>query len=326
MIEEVFRNIYRIRVPLPGNPLKELNSYFIRGKESDLLIDTGFRRDACRVALEAGLAELGSDPDRRDVLLTHLHSDHSGLADLFVGEGRSIYIHEADLTLLHRFRENPLPEFRDRRFIDEGFPEKDLEEMYRTNPAMTEAMDMSSCRFRTLQDGDTLRVGEYALETFFTPGHTPGNCMFYLRNEQIMFTGDHILFDITPNIAYWPAVPDSLGDYLDSLMRVRDLPVKLAFPGHRHAGNYAERIDSLLAHHQRRLAEALSLVKENPGMNACQIAGLMKWKIRAASWETFPLVQKWFAVGECLAHLDYFLQRGQLSVKTGPDGIRRYYA
>lgn len=326
MTEEICKNIYRIGVPLPGNPLKELNSYFVRGKKTDLLIDTGFRRRACREALEKGLADLGSDPARRDVLLTHLHSDHSGLADLFVGKNRTIYIHEADLTLLRRFRENPPPEYRYRRFIEEGFPEKDLEEMYRTNPAMTEAMDMSSCRFQTLQDGDILRVGDYLLETLYTPGHTPGNCMFYLRNEQIMFTGDHILFDITPNIAYWPAVPDSLGSYLDSLRRVHDLPVTLSLPGHRQTGNYAQRIDSLLAHHQRRLSEAYSLVKDNPGLNACEIAGLMKWKIRAASWETFPLVQKWFAVGECLAHLDYYLQRGKLHAKTGSDGIRRYYA
>ena len=106
------------------------------------------------------------------------------------------------------------------------------------------------------------------------------------------------------------------------------MKLSIIVPVYNMAGGNKLRfcIDSLLAHHQRRLAEALSLVKENPGMNACQIAGLMKWKIRAASWETFPLVQKWFAVGECLAHLDYFLQRGQLSVKTGPDGIRRYYA
>ena len=48
MVEEVYRNIYRIGVVLPGNPLRELNSYFIRGEQSDLLIDTGFRRPACR--------------------------------------------------------------------------------------------------------------------------------------------------------------------------------------------------------------------------------------------------------------------------------------
>ena len=77
MTEKITDQIYRIGIPLPGNPLKELNSYFIRGEESDLLIDTGFRKEECRAALKAGLEELGADIERLDVLLTHLHSDHA---------------------------------------------------------------------------------------------------------------------------------------------------------------------------------------------------------------------------------------------------------
>ena len=325
MIEELCKNIYRIGVPLPGNPLKELNSYFIKGKDSDLLIDTGFRREPCLKALQEGLDELGSDPARRDVLLTHLHSDHSGLADLIVGKGRKIYIHEKDHALLLRFRETTIPEFRYQRFIEEGFAKSDLDEMFRTNPAMTEAMDSTACKFSLLQDGDPVPAGDYTLKTLFVPGHTPGNCMFFLQEEQILFSGDHVLFDITPNITYWPGVADSLGDYIDSLKKYHDLPVRLSLPGHRHSGTYQERVEELLVHHVRRLSEAYALVQEHPGLSACEIAGLMKWKIRAASWDTFPIVQKWFAVGECLAHLDYHMQRGRLRTETDVDGIRRYY-
>lgn len=325
MIEELYRNIYRIGVPLPGNPLKELNSYFIKGTKSDLLIDTGFRREACLKALQEGLDELGSDPSRRDVLLTHLHSDHSGLADLIAGKERKIFIHETDLALLRRFRETTVPEFRYQRFISEGFSGKLLEEMYRTNPAMTEAMDSTACTFVPLRNGDPVPAGNYTLETLYVPGHTPGNCMFWLRDEKILFSGDHVLFDITPNITYWPGVADSLGEYINSLKRYIDLPVHMTLPGHRQTGSYRERVEALLVHHVRRLAEAYAIVQENPGLNACEIAGLMKWKIRAASWDTFPVVQKWFAVGECLAHLDYHMQRGRLRAETGSDGIRRYY-
>ena len=42
MVKEMAKNIYRIEVPMPDNPLRILNSYFIRGEERDLLIDTGF--------------------------------------------------------------------------------------------------------------------------------------------------------------------------------------------------------------------------------------------------------------------------------------------
>lgn len=82
LVEQVADGIWRIGVELPQNPLRELNSYLIKGKENerDLLIDTGFRREECREALFAGLRALGSSPDRLDILLTHLHSDHTGLA------------------------------------------------------------------------------------------------------------------------------------------------------------------------------------------------------------------------------------------------------
>ena len=62
LVEQVADGIWRIGVELPQNPLRELNSYLIKGKENerDLLIDTGFRREECREALFAGLRALGS--------------------------------------------------------------------------------------------------------------------------------------------------------------------------------------------------------------------------------------------------------------------------
>ena len=325
MVEEVYRNIYRIGVVLPGNPLRELNSYFIRGEQSDLLIDTGFRRPACQEALEAGLQELGSDPARRDVLITHLHSDHSGMADLFSGPDRRIYMSDVDMGILKRFQLQKDPQVLHQRFIDEGFPLDLLKEIHRTNPAITEKMPEADPRLYAINDGDKIQAGSYTLETLLVPGHTPGNTMFYIRKEQVMFTGDHILFDITPNITHWRGLSDSLGDYLDQLRRVRDLPVKLALPGHRKPGNYRERIDSLLEHHKKRLSNALTIVQDNPGMTAYEIAGIMRWKIRAADWSSFPVIQKWFAVGECLSHLDYLKERGYVKYEI-VDGVKKYYS
>ena len=50
----------------------------------------------------------------------------------------------------------------------------------------------------------------------------------------------------------------------------------------------------------------------------------MRWKIRARSWADFPLEQKFFAVGEALAHLDYLEVRGRVERRM-EDGKRRYY-
>ena len=62
MVDEVAKNIFRIDVELPGNPLRATNSYFIRGDEWDLLIDTGFKREECRKALAEGLALIPCHP------------------------------------------------------------------------------------------------------------------------------------------------------------------------------------------------------------------------------------------------------------------------
>ena len=72
MPEEIRKNLYRVPVPLPGNPLKELNSYVIKGSDRTLVVDTGFRQEPCRRALFAGLREL-------DVLVNNAGICHYGL-------------------------------------------------------------------------------------------------------------------------------------------------------------------------------------------------------------------------------------------------------
>ena len=54
MAERITSNLWRLDIPLVGNPLKNLNSYLITGERS-LLIDTGFRQDPCREAMERQL-------------------------------------------------------------------------------------------------------------------------------------------------------------------------------------------------------------------------------------------------------------------------------
>ncbi len=323
MVEEVAKNIFRIGVVLPDNPLKELNSYLIRGTQSDVLIDTGFRCGVCREALTRGLEELGSKPERRDVLLTHIHSDHSGMADWFAGAGRTIYLCYTDLEYQRQILYGDINQRRNQRFCSEGFPAEQVEHIFQTNPARKMSLPALTDAFRGLQDGAAITVGEYELQLLHVPGHTPGNAMFWAAKQGILFSGDHVLFDITPNITQWEGMKDSLGAYLDSLKRVKNLPVRQTFPGHRKPGNFQDRVEVLLEHHRQRLAEVLRIVAQTPLLSAYDIAGQMTWKIRANSWETFPLIQKWFAVGECLAHLDHLRQIGLIQ-RTWFDGIWRY--
>ena len=68
-----------------------------------------------------------------------------------------------------------------------------------------------------------LQLAGLELRCIHTPGHTPGHMVLYLPRQRLLFSGDHILFDITPNIAVWSTVPHSLADYLASLDKLRGL-------------------------------------------------------------------------------------------------------
>ena len=320
--EEVYKNIYRIPVKLPNNPLKELNSYLIRDPERSLLIDTGFRIPACKEALLAGLEKLGEKPETVDIFLTHLHADHSGLASEIIGDNRHIFISEVDGMLLEK-----LPVAVGKWVWDEmrdslaGMPPEIVKNMESINPAIIYAPPQGT-HYTTVKDGETLRVGGYSLRCVLTPGHTPGHMCLWDDDSGLMFTGDHVLFDITPNITVWPIMDDSLGDYLNSLRLVREYPVKTALPGHRKTGDFHDRVVKLLKHHEARLMEVESIVRANPALSAYEIAGKMSWQISATSWDDFPSPQKIFAVGECLSHLNYLRVRGVINIERDGNVLR----
>lgn len=324
MVEALMQDLYRICVPLPGNPLKELNSYLIRGEGRSLLIDTGFRQPACRRALEAGLEELGVERDRLDIFLTHLHSDHSGLAPDLIAPGRSICISAADRSKVENAGEIAAhwDAFR-RRYLAAGISTQLMDEMDAANPAIQWAPRQGCGQYVSVKDGDVLSIGGYRLKCILTPGHTPGHMCLWDEEKRLFFSGDHVLFDITPNITIWPDAADALGDYMASLKQVRALPVERTLPGHRATGDFHTRVDALLAHHETRLAEVEAIVSGDPGRTAYEIASQMTWRIRAKNWAEFPKAQKFFAVGECLAHLDHLCAQGRIRC-TLLHGVGRY--
>ena len=50
----------------------------------------------------------------------------------------------------------------------------------------------------------------------------------------------------------------------------------------------------------------------------------LTWDIRARDWAHFPLNQKWFAVGETIARLEYLMDLGQVAQEPGRDGVMGY--
>ena len=324
--EKIAENLYRIPVQLPGSPLKELNSYLIKDPERSLLVDTGFGMDACLEALLAGLKELGEDPKKVEIFLTHMHSDHTGLAAEIAGAEMPIFISTTDRRWLKTSAEDDELVFEGLigRFYSAEMPAFIMDNMRTINPAVAYSPRVSSNQYIGIEDGKTFSVGGYSFRCILTPGHTPGHMCLWDENSGIMLTGDHVLFDITPNITAWPFVHDALSDYLNSLRKTFELPVRMALPGHRKSGDFHARIKELLQHHETRISEVERLIRETPGSTAYEISGKMRWKIKTTNWEEFPAPQKIFAVGECMSHLDYLLNRGKITFQKDGDLLRYF--
>lgn len=316
MVEKIFDQpeIYLIHVPLPENPLKALNSYVIKTKERNLVIDTGFNRIECYEALKAGLLELDVNIENTDFFITHLHGDHSGLVNKIASDKSRIYMSSIDYKYLKGDIANVSWPKIEALYKEEGFPLEVIEALKGNNQAQ-EFMPDELFAVETIEDGHTIVLGDLEFKCILTPGHTPGHMCLYLESHKLFFSADHVLFDITPNITSWYGVKDSLKDYIESLRKIENLEVEVTFPGHRASGdNMKARINEIIDHHKERLEEVVDIIsKSNYQMNAYEIAQKMKWNLRGKSWNEFPINQKWFAMGEALAHLDYLYNCGQIN-------------
>jgi glyoxylase-like metal-dependent hydrolase (beta-lactamase superfamily II) len=314
LIEEVLPKIYRIEVPLPESPLRSVNSYVLKGKERNIIIDTGMNKKECRDVMDAALKVLKVDLNKTDIFITHFHSDHLGLAYYLASENSKIYLNESDALAL--YGRAGLWEQAAGFVSKNGFPEYELEKALKQHPRRSFDLDKAKI-FTILREGDSLQVGNYHLECLETPGHSYGCMCLYEPHKRILFSGDHILGDITPNISLLTE-PESnpqgnpLGVYLESLDKISALDIELVLPGHRSIfQNCRERICELKYHHRQREKEVRTILNEGP-CSAYSLAANMTWDM-GSSWDESPPMQKWFAIAEVLAHLAYMKEKGLVS-------------
>lgn len=309
MIEKLLENIYVIHVPLTGSPLKNINSYLIKGTNRNLLIDTGFNTKECYAVLTEGLKELNVARDKTDIFITHFHTDHSGLASIIASDTSKVYISEADKRALDNMENWDKLSDRDYSL---GMPQAEIEINKKESPIFLYRPKMKRA-YTIIKDKDQIDLGNYILDCVSTPGHTQGHMCLYNKENKLFFSGDHIIFDITPNITSRIQGEDVLGDYLNSLQKIKSLDVEYTFSAHRTStGNFVERIDDLIKHHKERLEEVYEIIKLNGSLNPYEAAARMSWSIRARDWSEFPVVQKRFATGEAAAHLEHLFYGGRL--------------
>jgi len=313
MVEEIIPNVYRIEVPLPRSPLKSINSYLIRGEGRSLIIDTAMNRDECMGYMMDSLNELNVDLQRTDFFITHFHVDHIGLVSRLAGKDCKVFLNRQEADIVNASeteKAKHLHEFNS-LFLSHGFPESELEYAVRNHPGLKYGL-RERVNFSILQENDRLQAGDYVFQCIETPGHSPGHLCLYEPKMKVLIAGDHILADITPNISPELENQNPLGDYLQSLDKTYSLDVGLVLPGHRNSiRNHKKRIEELKSHHQARFKETLDVLRDGE-KNAYRIASLLTWDIDCASWSAFPPVQKWFAVGETIAHLTHLEHMGRV--------------
>jgi len=105
--------------------------------------------------------------------------------------------------------------------------------------------------------GDGQRVGGDGvfLTAVATPGHASDHLCFLLEEERVLFTGDHVLGRGTTVVAY----PDGdMAAYMDSLERLRGLPVDRFYPGHGPVVDEPARVvEEYIEHRKEREVQVL---------------------------------------------------------------------
>ena len=320
-VEQLDQDLWSIPVPIPENPLRYVSAYAFGTGPGLVLIDAGWGSEPSWRSLLAGLGSIGAGiGDVRGVLLTHMHYDHVGLAGrIRQASGAWIAMHPADHSVLARtdYRRAEVAVTLEAEFLrDLGASPAEAAAAVGT-AAEWEKFTTIARPDRLLTDGELADVPGWKLRAVHTPGHTPGHLCFADERSRRLFSGDHVLPRITPNISVQRgAPPDPLGDYLDSLARTRDLDVDEVLPAHewRFRG-LAERIDTIAAHHERRLAELLAAIRRRPGSTPWQLAGELTW---SRPWEQYSGQMRIFAVTETAAHAHQLALRGLVTATTTP--------
>lgn len=296
-----------LRVPIPDNPLGHTLVYVVDTDRGPVLVDTGWDDPGSWNALTEGLAECGTSPaEIHGVVITHHHPDHRGLSGAVrEASGAWIAMHAADISVVRRTRE-----YRPERWFGymadklaaAGAPEEHLAPLRTARGRATLPGLAPALPDREIVPGELLDLPGRRMRAVWTPGHTPGHVCLHLEEDHPaglaghgrLFSGDHLLPEITPHIGLYEDpddhggttcsnavesvgdVADPLGDYLDSLERIGRLRPAEVLPAHQHPFTDAPaRVTRLLAHHEDRLTGLLVLL--STPFTPWQLAERMEW-------------------------------------------------
>lgn len=325
---EVVPGIWKITLPIPF-PLRMVNTYAVVGKDGWVLVDAGMGTPDAREAFAAGLARANlSVSNLQAIVLTHHHPDHIGLSgELHEQSGARVYMHPIDEKSLRIIWDGTMPERFGRvsRFFQRHGLEHTSLWYTQTNPQVRKAiLDVPPHEvFELIEDGALIELMGESYRVFWVPGHSDGQITLLRERDGLFFAADHVLPRITPNVGLYSTHdrPNPLGDYLDSLHKVENLPVSLALPGHGEPfPALAERVREIVRHHEEREMKLLALLGEQ-ALNATQLTLQLFAHRRLDSDEA-----KRMAVAEVLAHLEHMRLAGKVEQQLSEQDTFLYKA
>ena len=268
--------VSRIEVPTPF-PVGSVNCYLIEGSPLTL-IDTGPKTPKSLATIQKELQNMSYEmSDIEQILLTHNHIDHIGLAAHFVrervrihGNPTEVWIHQKDIEALVDYEKHA--EIYMKSFVDiitlSGVPKNETQKL---DPKRLIAYYMSIRESvptaRSFKDEASFKTGIGELSAVWVPGHSSGSVCYVCDEQQVIFSGDHILGDISsnPSISFDSSVRIGMLTYLESLNRISSKEKYIALPGHREPiFDVKSRIDELRVEYDDKFQKAADSLTYNP--------------------------------------------------------------
>ena len=263
-----------IRIELPtGLPVGTVNAYLFTDPEA-VLVDAGVKTAECWDVLTAGLAAHGLTPkDLSQIVITHAHVDHFGLAAQLVEEsGATVRIAEpgvAWVTESGDMWQKRMDYYRDDFLAHVGLSPDNAEATITGMRALDALADpIPKSAIVPFKVDGTLSMGGATWQSVFTPGHASMQTCFYELESRQFLSADMLLsMAPTPVVEQPPEgsaqrIP-ALPQFMDSLNRLEPMDIGEVYPGH---GEPFTDHRALIARYRARILdrknECLRLVDE----------------------------------------------------------------
>ncbi|EFM11603.1 beta-lactamase domain protein [Paenibacillus curdlanolyticus YK9] len=247
---------WRIRLDIEG-PLKWVNAYLFKGKDGYSVVDPGMSSPVNKKRWDELTKRLTiSYADMKHIYVTHHHSDHYGLAGwLQERSNAEVWMSKTCHMEAEWSYQN------DRKYINNWC--KRLGGDADSLSSQNQICEKHPCDVHYIQHEDLVPVGDRWMRALCTPGHTRGHVSFYDEQGGLLICGDQILPIMMPNLTFINGIDrNPLLELLQSIELQKQLPVKVAWPGHMHTLlNFAERCDEVLRYHMDKLEAVRVLLR-----------------------------------------------------------------